>query len=357
MSNESMTIDYANNEALQKAWDEIVTSIQQIENNPHNYIFAVEKFANAFSTLHTEHGQDAGSDDFGNAIIALSKKKKITVTQAQGEKAVSICSSFGLYLNYLYATKNKCEIEAEHKHQLSQTDSELQKRHGLIRSFMAVIPSATQLPDGTQFNADINTSEDYEIPKYYHAYHAYPDFINALKAIDEFPTKEISPAIATEIKKIANLTKQLAKTAKPKEMDELTELLKRTHTALTSKNAENAITLAAQGKRAAHNAKWKLLGSAAMILGGLLLIGASIAAAMVSFGALAPLSMGGIVVGANIIAAGIAVGIGASAAVGVGYGLGGNTSFFKKQWQRNSLERSAEALKDEIISPSKRNVG
>ena len=69
------------------------------------------------------------------------------------------------------------------------------------------------------------------------------------------------------------------------------------------------------------------------------------------------MSMGGIVVGVNIIAAGIAIGIGATAAVGVGYGLGGNTPFFKKQWQRNSLERSAEALKDEIISQNKQIVG
>ena len=224
MSNESMPIDYANDKELIKAWNEIVTSIQHIENEPYRYIFAIEKFANAFSSLHEEHKQDAGSEDFGNAIIALSNSKKLIVTQEQGEKAVSIYSSFALYYDNLFKTENRSLIEDKHFQELSKSDSSLTQRHGLIRTILGLIPAEAQLPDKTKFNADIETTEDYTIPKFYHAYYAYyayPDFINALKTIEEFPTKEISPAIATEIKKMAARTRQLAKTAKHEEIHEL----------------------------------------------------------------------------------------------------------------------------------------
>ena len=143
---------------------------------------------------------------------------------------------------------------------------------------------------------------------------------------------------------------QLARNIKPGELQDLIDLLTKTHTAVTQRTAVNVTALAQQGQKIGQCAKWKLLGGAAIVLGGLVLMAAFMATAVISLGVFSPVSIVGITAAFTLVTAGVAVGLGGSATrLGVGLGYG---SFFKKEWQKNEVQQSAVAISNLLLSPS-----
>ncbi len=343
-------IDYTLDRNLSTRWIDVVRTATTINENPYNYLLACEALSSALNQFQIKNEEGCGAEQYKNCAAQLARQNPLRVTQQQGEIMLQLYSSFSGYHGALtnIDRKKRSATQKEHLQQLDENQkvdalpNTLQERQALLDNVLRALLPVTLLPDNARFNADIDIEPNYQFPEFFHALQQTTAHLNTT-----------TKSTAQEIKLLKQIKQQaihLANKATPKEMEKLTEVMTATHTALTSKTPESATALAQAGNSLGKNSRWKFLGGAALVLGGFLLIAASVGAAMVSFGALSPLSVAGVALGANIMAGGIAVGVGATAMIGTS--KLGASSFFTKQLQKDRIEESATKLSRCVVAPN-----